>query len=110
MLEELKVRTLGSGVVEAGDQVAVSTEDKVRFLYTQHVYLSLSVMKRITDREKRVSEYDENFIRALLAKGLAITMLLEHDNKLREDALVGIWLWVAHKGILVELLQKCESW
>lgn len=68
----LEARVLELVVIEKVEQVAVCRVDTSGGISVRHVFVSLSMMQRIADREERVSEVDESFKEALLARGVAI--------------------------------------
>lgn len=72
----------------------------------RHVSVSLMALQRIADSEEGVSEENENFKKALLAKGLAITMEFEHEPMLRVEVLTKALERVALEGMPLELLQE----
>lgn len=84
----LKVEALGSGVMETGKQVAVCRVNPRGNESERHVSMSLLAVQRIAEQGEKVSEEGYRFKEALLVKGPAMGICLEHEPMLRVGALI----------------------
>lgn len=72
VMEGLKAKALGSGVMEAGEQGAVQRVDSSGDYSTQNVSIFISTVQRIADRKKGIFEKVHSFKEGLLARDPAM--------------------------------------
>lgn len=105
----LTAKALGLQEVKKNDQVAICRGTTGEYIRARHVSVSLSVVRRFSDREKGVPKEDKSFKRALLARGPLMAIESEHEHMLRFEALTEALEQATQEGIPLGLLKKMEK-